>query len=104
MREAVKVDYSWEVETLSDCANGLDAANLRELIQTLRADGKNVLAGLIVALETMLESMVDEGLCPNCLSELVVKTKMCFSNGWDEPPGSWEEADGSECLECGYEV
>ena len=96
------MDYQWEIETLADCADGLDAANLRELIQTLRADGQSVLTGLVDALETNLNQQVEDGsLCPNCFNVLQVRMKTYHSNGWHEPPGSWEEVDGAYCG-CGY--
>ena len=31
-------DYQWAIETLADCADGVDAANLRELIGELKGD------------------------------------------------------------------
>ena len=98
------MDYQWSIETLADCANGLDAGNLRELIAELREDTLHVAMGVLAALEANLAERVErENLCPNCLTELQVKTKLHVSNNWDEPPGSWEEPDGEGCAECGWE-
>ncbi len=95
----------WAVETLADCMTGLDAHNLHELIASIKDEPAGTIAAVLEKLETDLERRVeDEDLCPECYQPgKQHKTVRCFSDGWSEPPGSWDEPGGEYCSYCGWE-
>jgi len=96
--------YAWEIETLADCADGLDANNLRELIEGLKVDPLYIMQQVIKCMEADLQEKIElNGLCPNCLAEMQVRFRTRVSHGGYEPSGNWMEACGSVCPECGWE-
>ena len=97
-------DYSWDVETLADCGDGLDTYNLRELSLSVKRESLYIMQQVTKKWDKRIEDdIVENNLCPNCLTELVAKMKVHISNNWDEPGGSWEEPAGEGCPECGWE-
>ena len=104
--ERMKRDaYGWTIETLTDCMHGLDARSLQELVDMCKLDPDYIMGAAIKQMETELRQRIaSDHLCPECLTEMQVQIRICTSDGWNEPAGSWEEACGVEvCPQCGYE-
>lgn len=96
--------YAWAIETLSDCADSLNVRDLKELINDLKIDPLYIMQAVIRRMEADLQQRIeDDNLCPKCLVEMQTKYRTCVSNGWNEPPGSWEEPDRYVCPQCGRE-
>ncbi len=86
--------YSWAVETLSDCKNGLDAVNLHELIVDLRNDGEAIIAKVIEELTKERDRQVElHDLCPECFQDSLQAS----------PPWNPENPSARRCYMCGEE-
>ena len=96
----------WTIETLADCADGLEsAADLKELIDGIEIDPLATIEAVRGKLEQELKRRVEmHNLCPECYQPgKRTKTIRCYSNGWSEPAGSWDEPGGEFCEWCGWE-
>ena len=97
--------YEWVVGTIADCIDGLpELENKKALLDDCKKDPMYIMQRVTEIWEKEIEAQAErEGLCPECLTQLTLKIKTCHSNGWDEPPGSWDEAVGAVCGNCGWE-
>ena len=95
----------WTVETLADAMNGVDAVNLKELVDGIRENPAGVIEAVRGKLEQELERRIEmHNLCPECCwPGKRAKQIRCYSNGWSEPAGSWDEPGGEFCEWCGWE-
>jgi len=97
--------YHWTIETLSDCANGLDARNLKDFIDELKLDPLYIMEQVIRKMEADLKQRIkDDDLCPECCSKLEPgKWEREYIGFMGNAPAYRDVATVMYCRNCGYE-
>ena len=97
-------NYGWEISTLADCANGIEAQDLNVLIQVLKNDPIFIAEAVARKMEAELQRRVEEEeLCPECFTKLDPGGIVTECVGYMGLAAAYQEfATFLECKSCGY--